>query len=474
MGEEFQGGVCGGTWWNPPHNIFSSGLSTPCSVAQLSGGSFDVGSFGWPNEVVVKGSNNKSSNNNSVFDNLIFPDQIDSSLDILGFGLSPTSSTTDWNNHHNLLCDNNGSNEANFDSMLQDNMNSSRLCNSYEMGVNSPNIMNSTNFSNNTQDASPPLALTASSNSSGDSSTITCDGSLATSFPMNSSASYFIQSLFDDSDESHHQVPQPQFISHHHHNQFINSSNNYGSLDSSNEIMSSNSWVKTSPNNTPTLPSPQIPLLQSNKIDGGMNASLINDQGQVFSGQYSPTTLSSIRASLLNSLQSRARGPSSFNHKSHSSNTLHANKGNSEEHRRESKNNTSNNDQPQAKRPRIETPSPLPTFKVRKEKLGDRITALQQLVSPFGKTDTASVLHEAIEYIKFLHDQVNVLSTPYLKNGTAMQQKESDKLKDNEDSNQDLRSRGLCLVPISSTYPVAQETPVDFWTPTFGGTTTFM
>ncbi|KAG8078168.1 hypothetical protein GUJ93_ZPchr0007g5454 [Zizania palustris] len=40
------------------------------------------------------------------------------------------------------------------------------------------------------------------------------------------------------------------------------------------------------------------------------------------------------------------------------------------------------------KRPRIEAPSPLPTFKVRKEKLGDRITALQQLVSPFGKVRT--------------------------------------------------------------------------------------
>uniref|UniRef100_A0ACD5TF71 Uncharacterized protein n=1 Tax=Avena sativa TaxID=4498 RepID=A0ACD5TF71_AVESA len=61
-----------------------------------------------------------------------------------------------------------------------------------------------------------------------------------------------------------------------------------------------------------------------------------------------------------------------------------------------------------AKKPRTETPSSMPTFKVRKEKLGDRITALQQLVSPFGKTDTASVLHEAIGYIKFLHDQVAV------------------------------------------------------------------
>ncbi|KAG7557702.1 Myc-type basic helix-loop-helix (bHLH) domain [Arabidopsis suecica] len=64
------------------------------------------------------------------------------------------------------------------------------------------------------------------------------------------------------------------------------------------------------------------------------------------------------------------------------------------------------------KRQRLETLSPLPSFKVRKEKLGDRITALQQLVSPFGKTDTASVLNEAVEYIKFLQEQVTVLSNP--------------------------------------------------------------
>ncbi|XP_006360115.2 transcription factor bHLH123-like [Solanum tuberosum] len=125
------------------------------------------------------------------------------------------------------------------------------------------------------------------------------------------------------------------------------------------------------------------------------------------------------------------------------------------------------------KRPRNEAPSPLPAFKVRKEKMGDRITALQQLVSPFGKTDTASVLSEAIEYIKFLHDQVNVLSTPYMKSGASIQHQQSTGDKSNvnpEGGKQDLRSRGLCLVPVSSTFPVTHETAVDFWTPTFGGT----
>ncbi|CAA6656510.1 unnamed protein product [Spirodela intermedia] len=125
---------------------------------------------------------------------------------------------------------------------------------------------------------------------------------------------------------------------------------------------------------------------------------------------------------------------------------------------------------PALKKPRVETPSPLPSFKVRKEKLGDRITALQQLVSPFGKTDTASVLYEAIEYIKLLHEQVGVLTTPYLKTGPSMQHKraDSDNSSKSDDPKDDLRSRGLCLVPISSTFPVINETTPDFWTPTFG------
>ncbi|KAG2577152.1 hypothetical protein PVAP13_6NG084200 [Panicum virgatum] len=126
-----------------------------------------------------------------------------------------------------------------------------------------------------------------------------------------------------------------------------------------------------------------------------------------------------------------------------------------------------NTDPTPLKKARTGTPSsPLPTFKVRKEKLGDRITALQQLVSPFGKTDTASVLHETIEYIRFLHQQVGSLSAPYLKNRQQVPH-----LKVSRDGGEaaaakgDLTGRGLCLVPISSTFAVASETPVDFWSP---------
>ena len=43
-----------------------------------------------------------------------------------------------------------------------------------------------------------------------------------------------------------------------------------------------------------------------------------------------------------------------------------------------------------------------------KVNLGEKIMALQQIMSPFGKTDTASVLLETITYIKFLHDAFNV------------------------------------------------------------------
>ncbi|XP_041000790.1 transcription factor bHLH153-like isoform X1 [Juglans microcarpa x Juglans regia] len=94
--------------------------------------------------------------------------------------------------------------------------------------------------------------------------------------------------------------------------------------------------------------------------------------------------------------------------------------------------------------------------KERKEKLGERIVALQQLVSPYGKTDTASVLSEAMEYIQFLHEQVKVLSAPYLQSNRSIMQ---------DLGPNSLRSRGLCLVPISCTAGVAQSNGADIWAP---------
>lgn len=111
----------------------------------------------------------------------------------------------------------------------------------------------------------------------------------------------------------------------------------------------------------------------------------------------------------------------------------------------------------------------IPSFKVRKEKLGDRIAALQQLVSPFGKTDTASVLMEAIGYIKFLQDQVETLSGPYMRSSkhkkarTTQQRCPSNARDQKEEAKVDLRSRGLCLVPLSCTSYVTNENGV--WAP---------
>ncbi|KAK2985826.1 hypothetical protein RJ640_018692 [Escallonia rubra] len=101
-----------------------------------------------------------------------------------------------------------------------------------------------------------------------------------------------------------------------------------------------------------------------------------------------------------------------------------------------------------------------------KEKLGDRISALQQLVSPFGKTDTASVLHEAMGYIRFLHDQVQVLCSPYLHRLPSS----TTYLREGGENGggklgKDLRSRGLCLVPVDCTLHVASCNGADLWSP---------
>ncbi|WOK97816.1 transcription factor bHLH110-like [Canna indica] len=124
------------------------------------------------------------------------------------------------------------------------------------------------------------------------------------------------------------------------------------------------------------------------------------------------------------------------------------------------------------RKPRFEQRSSFSPFKVRKEKLGDRIAALQQLVAPFGKTDTASVLMEAIGYIKFLLDQVEKLSVPYMRSSSNKRsrtvQEASLMEEPSNEPKRDLRSRGLCLVPLSCTSYMTSEHGV--WSPfNFGG-----
>ncbi|OEL16015.1 Transcription factor bHLH111 [Dichanthelium oligosanthes] len=117
-----------------------------------------------------------------------------------------------------------------------------------------------------------------------------------------------------------------------------------------------------------------------------------------------------------------------------------------------------------------------PKQQVPKVKIGEKITALQQIVSPFGKTDTASVLFETIKYIKFLHEQVQLLSEPYTNSSRnkgnlpwVVEHAETSKQGDHQ-AEHDLRDRGLCLVPVSWTPEVYRDgTAMDYWTPAYRG-----
>ncbi|KAG8065156.1 hypothetical protein GUJ93_ZPchr0004g38971 [Zizania palustris] len=95
----------------------------------------------------------------------------------------------------------------------------------------------------------------------------------------------------------------------------------------------------------------------------------------------------------------------------------------------------------------------------KKDKIGERVAALQQLVSPFGKTDTASVLQEASGYIRFLHQQLEVLRSPYIRApplaGAAPE----------DHDHYSLRNRGLCLVPVDLTLQLTQSNGADLWAP---------
>nr|CAD1822304.1 unnamed protein product [Ananas comosus var. bracteatus] len=120
-----------------------------------------------------------------------------------------------------------------------------------------------------------------------------------------------------------------------------------------------------------------------------------------------------------------------------------------------------------------------------------RVQGSSPLQSTF-KTDTASVLLEAIGYIRFLLSQIEALSSPYLASGSGntrhpgqgerncifpedpgqLLQDNTTKKRvspeqgfENETKNKDLRTRGLCLVPVSCTLHVGGGSAADFWAP---------
>lgn len=305
--------------------------------------------------------------------------------------------------------------------------------------------------------------------------TMTTSQALSPGFPASSGASFgygnsaaFLQNLFDSEP-----VPQQQQQSFSSNNRSMNYNSSSTTPNYGSNLGHNNSWPRFSaPNKQLQQPHGGLHFSNNTPFWNASEAVGPNDNNSIIrAGLFPSVPVQQLQYTTPNMFDEKPKNVLTTKPISNVSVEDFQDSGSLE--KKNSSTTGSDNHQPVLKRARIETPSPLPTFKVRKEKLGDRITALQQLVSPFGKTDTASVLHEAIEYIKFLHDQVSVLSTPYMKNGASIQvqQQGSTKVKDQEISpKQDLKSRGLCLVPISRTFPIANETTADFWTPTFGGT----
>ncbi|XP_022717953.1 transcription factor bHLH123-like isoform X2 [Durio zibethinus] len=462
MADEFNTGT---NWWDSSRTAGSSSSS--------SGLNNSLGSYGWATEMVdIKIAAARSSmdsvssvsGSSAVFqDNpklQIGPDHPPGDLHMMGLGLS--SQAIDWNQA--LL--RGDKSESSFRSMLQDhNLNNSNANYHQDQtgGIGSSQVQwRDKMFSgvggdapvNEFKQISRGFSLDQSSqfspHGSSSDSTVTSQG-FPSSFQMDSAALYAspttLQGLLGSENQAQQQSSyENRSLSY----QYGAAAASYGM--NTNDQLLPNSWSKV-----PQFLRSSPPKQQQQHLHGQLHFS---NNAPFWNPSAAASMSEHVRPGFFPSLQTQfATG--NFDEKTK----------NISEVRDSSTVVKKSGNEPTSKRPRNENPSTLPPFKVRKEKMGDRITALQQLVSPFGKTDTASVLSEAIEYIKFLHEQVSVLSTPYMKSGAATQhQQNSEKSKDPEGPKQDLRSRGLCLVPVSSTFPVTHEPTADFWTPTYGGT----
>lgn len=439
MADEFQAEVCGGNWWNPTRSAFGSSL---CSSVMIS----DMGSFGWSADLMDMKAKSSDESCSASEGSIIFQDKqkpmnqdsvccggggnlsMDSTLEMMGSGLS-SSLTTDWNQ---TLFDGSKRNNCNYQSILQEDMNSS-------LSYQQDSIVNYSQIKKDWSAKNFPIIDEGSSVLK------------PQCFPVNSSSYGYPSSLFQTLIDTNFQCQDSIF----------------GNQSMACPSSATNNCRKKLNEYSSSLPKLSS-LLKPSVLPKEQSLSHFQLSNNTPPWNSSAVAMNDVRGSIFNPPQSKFISPTFEDKPDFPKLTTKPN--NERVRDLSSVVKKSSSSEPSFKRARIETPSPLPTFKVRKEKLGDRITALQQLVSPFGKTDTASVLHEAIEYIKLLHDQVNVLSTPYLKNGAPGQREQTlNKPKGAKGvASQDLRTRGLCLVPISSTFPVAAETSADFWTPTFG------
>ncbi|XP_033134722.1 transcription factor bHLH133 isoform X2 [Brassica rapa] len=136
------------------------------------------------------------------------------------------------------------------------------------------------------------------------------------------------------------------------------------------------------------------------------------------------------------------------------------------------------------KKPKLQVPSlrPLsqPILKVSKEKLGGRIAALHQLVSPYGKVLSVpyfvtpsrnNIMHQQARGDMnglFPQDPGQLVSEYCMKRSNGVSSSSTNKPNLNEETKKDLKSRGLCLVPISCTLQVGSYNGTDYWAPAFG------
>ncbi|XVE80260.1 hypothetical protein DITRI_Ditri14bG0125700 [Diplodiscus trichospermus] len=466
MADEFNSGT---NWWDSSRSASNNqfdATSGSSSSSTTSGVSNSLGSFGWATEMVdIKPAARSSMDSVTSVSgsSVVFQDtqKLHGDLHMMGLGLSSHHQGVDWNqallrgdksesSFRSMLQDHNLNSNANYDQQETGAMGSSQVqwrSDKMISGIGGDASSTVNEFKQISRGFSLDQSSQFSPHGSSSDSSVTFQG-LPSSFQMDSSGLYgssstILQGLLG----SENPAQQSSFENRSINYQYGAAAASYGM--NTNELLPS--WSNKVPQ-----------FLRSSPPKQNLHGQLHFSNNAPFWNPSAAASMADVRPGFLPSLPTQFP-TANFDEKT---------KNISEVRDSSTVVKKSGNEPACNKRPRNETPSTLPAFKVRKEKMGDRITALQQLVSPFGKTDTASVLSEAFEYIKFLHQQVSVLSTPYMKSGAPIQhQQTSEKSKvDPEGPKQDLRSRGLCLVPVSSTFPVTHESTVDFWTPTFGGT----